>query len=94
MFVKDGERLMLQAIDIIKRFDNSFALNGISFEAQAGQVFALLGPNGAGKTTMLRLIMQILTPDSGEIRYNGQTIQKLKKNISLLIKLIIQKVTI
>ena len=72
---------MLQIIEIVKKFQNIVALDGISFEVNPGSVFALLGPNGAGKTTALRLIMQILKPDSGEIRYNGQPRIKLKKNL-------------
>jgi ABC-2 type transport system ATP-binding protein len=72
---------MLQIIDIVKKFETTIALEGISFDVKPGSVFALLGPNGAGKTTALRLIMEILKPDSGEIRYNGQPRFKLKKNI-------------
>ena len=72
---------MLQIKDVVKKFDGTVALDGISFEVQAGSVFALLGPNGAGKTTALRLIMQILKPDSGEVLYNGQPRIKLKKNL-------------
>lgn len=72
---------MLQVINIIKKFESTIALNGISFEVGSGSIFALLGPNGAGKTTMLRLIMQILKPDSGEIFYNNQSQFKLKKSV-------------
>jgi len=72
---------MLQLINIVKKFDSTVALNDISFDVQPGSIFALLGPNGAGKTTALRLIMQILKPDSGEILYNSQPRIKLKRNL-------------
>ena len=72
---------MLQVINIVKKFDSTVALNDISFDVQPGSIFALLGPNGAGKTTALRLIMQILKPDSGEILYNSQPRIKLKRNL-------------
>lgn len=47
------------------------ALNGISFQAQAGEIFGLLGPNGAGKTTALRILSTMLRPTSGSVRING-----------------------
>jgi sodium transport system ATP-binding protein len=46
-------------------------LRGISFEAQAGEIFGLLGPNGAGKTTTLRIICTLLSPDVGTVEVLG-----------------------
>ena len=72
---------MLEAIDLVKSFQENQALDGVSFKAKHGEIFALLGPNGAGKTTTLRLIMQILKPDYGEILYQGEPRLKLKRNL-------------
>ena len=47
------------------------ALDGLSFTAQAGEVFGLLGPNGAGKTTALRILSTVLQPTSGSAVING-----------------------
>ncbi|MDR1958677.1 MAG: ATP-binding cassette domain-containing protein [Planctomycetaceae bacterium] len=47
------------------------AVDGVSFCAEAGQVFALLGPNGAGKTTILRILATMLRPTSGTVRIAG-----------------------
>lgn len=47
------------------------AVNGVSFEVNAGEVFGLLGPNGAGKTTTLRIVMGLLRPDSGAVEVGG-----------------------
>ncbi len=47
------------------------AVDDISFEAHAGQIFGLLGPNGAGKTTTLRILSTVLRPSSGVARVNG-----------------------
>ncbi len=47
------------------------ALGGISFRAQAGQIYGLLGPNGAGKTTILRILSSVLRPTSGTAKING-----------------------
>ena len=72
---------MLEVIDLTKSFDSTPVLEGISFKVNPGEIFALLGPNGAGKTTTLRLIMQILKPDHGEILYRGEPREKLKRNL-------------
>jgi ABC-2 type transport system ATP-binding protein len=48
------------------------ALDGISLELRPGEVFGLLGPNGAGKTTLLRIAVDLLRPDSGELRLFGE----------------------
>jgi ABC-2 type transport system ATP-binding protein len=58
---------MLQVFDVTKRYDGRAVVHRVSFEVQPGEIFALLGPNGAGKTTLIRMIMDILKPDSGSI---------------------------
>lgn len=64
------------------------AVNGISFEAQAGEVFGLLGPNGAGKTTTLRMVAAILKPTSGSITLDGEPLttssQEVRKKLGFL----------
>ncbi len=57
---------------VSKRFGDVQALDGISLEVQPGEVFGLLGANGAGKTTTMRMILDILRPDSGSIRWQGR----------------------
>ena len=71
---------MLEIIDLVKTFHNAEAVNGVSFNIEKGQVFGLLGPNGAGKTTTIRLIMNILRPDSGEIYFNEVPRQKIPQS--------------
>jgi sodium transport system ATP-binding protein len=46
-------------------------LRGISFQAEAGEIFGLLGPNGAGKTTTLRIICTLLSPNAGTVEVLG-----------------------
>ncbi len=53
--------------DVVKRFGNHVAVDGVSFEIPRGVVYGILGPNGAGKTTTLRMINDIIAPDAGEI---------------------------
>lgn len=68
---------MLKIIDLVKTFHNAEAVRGVSFNVEKGQVFGFLGPNGAGKTTTLRLIMNILRPDSGDVYFNEIPRQKI-----------------
>jgi len=56
---------------VSKRFGEVQALEGISLEIKPGEVFGFLGANGAGKTTAMRLVLDILRPDSGTITWNG-----------------------
>ena len=54
-----------------KTLGSNQVLRGVSFEAQAGEIFGLLGPNGAGKTTTLRIICTLLSPDAGTVEVLG-----------------------
>ena len=59
-----------------KSFGRVAAVRGVSFSICDGATFGLLGPNGAGKTTMMRMIVGILTPDGGTIRWDGTPIDE------------------
>lgn len=61
---------MLSFFNVTKQYSKVTAVDRLSFSIQKGEIFALLGPNGAGKTTSVRMIMQIIEPDSGEIRFD------------------------
>ena len=65
----------LETHNVIKRYANHTALNGVSINVPEGKVFGLLGPNGAGKTTLIRIINRITAPDSGEVFFNGHISQ-------------------
>src|SRR5450631_2847807 len=56
---------------VSKRFGEVQALEGISLEIKPGEVFGFLGANGAGKTTAMRIVLDILRPDSGTVTWNG-----------------------
>jgi ABC-type multidrug transport system ATPase subunit len=55
-----------------KRYSRVRALDKVSIEIAPGQILSILGPNGAGKTTLLRCLSGIVSPTSGEIRYDGE----------------------
>jgi simple sugar transport system ATP-binding protein len=65
---------LLEARRIVKSFGRVRALRGASFTVNAGEVVALIGDNGAGKSTMVKTLSGVLTPDDGEIRFEGQTV--------------------
>jgi ABC-2 type transport system ATP-binding protein len=65
---------MLDVDRVSKSFGKVRAVSELQFTARAGAIFGLLGPNGAGKTTTIRMILDILTPDSGEVRFGGRRV--------------------
>lgn len=68
---------MLEVKDLVVAYGRVKALKGISFTVGKGQVVSLLGTNGAGKTTTLRTISGLLRPESGEITFEGERIDKV-----------------
>ena len=67
---------MIQAVHISKHFSGHTALNDVSLHIPKGSLYGLLGPNGAGKTTFLRILNQIIEPDSGHILFDGRPLQR------------------
>lgn len=61
----------IEVRNLVKKFGEITAVNGISFEVKEGELFAFLGPNGAGKTTTIKMLTTLLHPTSGEIRVNN-----------------------
>jgi ABC-2 type transport system ATP-binding protein len=67
---------MIQVENLCRRYGSYTALDGISFEARAGEVVGLLGPNGAGKTTTMRILTGFLPPTSGIARVAGYDVER------------------
>src|SRR5487761_1307873 len=65
------EPAAVEASDLTKRFKEVLAVDRVSFEVRAGEIFGLLGPNGAGKTTTIRVLVTLLPPDSGRAAIFG-----------------------
>ena len=63
---------MLQVESLKKVFSAIVAVDGVSFEANSGEILGLLGPNGAGKTTTIRMLLDIIRPDRGEVLFDGK----------------------
>ena len=62
----------VEAIDLVKDFGDTRAVDGVSLTVPAGSIYGLLGPNGAGKTTILRILLGIIDPSSGTRRVLGR----------------------
>ena len=58
--------------NICKSFNSTVAVSNLSLSVPSGKIYGLLGPNGAGKTTTIRMVMNIIRPDSGEIEVLGE----------------------
>ena len=71
---------ILSINNIVKKFGGYTAVDGISFSVESGKIFGILGPNGAGKTTSIRMITNILKPDSGEIKLFGEPVNPAHQN--------------
>ena len=65
-----------------------YAVNGVSFEANEGEIVGILGPNGAGKTTLLRMVAGIMNPTSGDVQFDDMNYKKdeikIKKSLAYL----------
>jgi ABC-type histidine transport system ATPase subunit len=65
----------LAVVDLHKRFGTIEVLNGVSLEAQSGDVITMIGASGSGKSTLLRCINLLEVPDAGDVRVGGETIR-------------------
>ena len=82
--------MKIRAQNLVKIYNDRTVVNDISIEVNKGEVVGLLGPNGAGKTTVMKMLLNLLKPTSGEIYIQGQPIQLTSynylKNIGNLIE--------
>jgi len=75
----------LELQGLVKDFNGKRAVEHVSFKLPNGEILGLLGPNGAGKTTTLRMILNIIAPDSGSIKILGENFsEKIKNRIGFL----------
>ncbi len=65
---------LLEIENVRRSFGGLVAVDGVSFEVNAGQIKAIIGPNGAGKTTLFNIISGLLKPDAGRIRFKERAI--------------------
>lgn len=70
--------IILTAVDIVKTYGPTVAVNKFSVQLKAGEILGLLGGNGAGKSTLMRIISGVTKADSGKINYYGNELQQSK----------------
>lgn len=81
---------ILSVTNLSKSFSGVRALNNVHLEVQKGEVHALMGENGAGKSTFMKILIGLLTPDSGEIMFDGAALKShnvgevMKRGISMI----------
>jgi ABC-2 type transport system ATP-binding protein len=65
---------------VVKSFTDKVAVDDLSFSVAQSEIFGLIGPNGAGKTTTIRMMMDIIKPDSGDVTILGEKLNEATKN--------------
>jgi len=83
--MQQPDHVLVEAVDLQKRFRTFHAVRGVSFHCYAGEVFGLLGPNGAGKTTTIRMLTTILRPTAGTARIAGHDVLKEPEEVRRVI---------
>ncbi|MCH8222350.1 MAG: ABC transporter ATP-binding protein [Chloroflexi bacterium] len=80
-----GNSYVIEVENLVKRYDDLTAVNGISFNVRRGEVFGLLGPNGAGKTTTVEILEGMRKADSGTAFIDGIDVGRQPKRVKSII---------
>jgi lipopolysaccharide export system ATP-binding protein len=68
---------LLSTSGLVKIYDGRTVVNRVDIRVRPGEIVGLLGPNGAGKTTTFYMIVGLVTPDGGRVRFNGEDATRL-----------------
>jgi ABC-2 type transport system ATP-binding protein len=85
---------ILAVKNLVKKYGDFTAVNGISFDIQEGEIFSLLGPNGAGKTTTISMLSTLYIPTSGEAIVGGYSVTKEPMAVRNLIGVVPQELAL
>lgn len=86
-----NQEIVIKTHNLTKSFGNFTAVNAITFEVKAGEIFGFLGANGAGKTTAMKILCGLLLPTSGEANVAGFDVYKENESIKKHIGYMSQK---
>ncbi len=67
--------VVLEAESVVKRFGGAVAVNDVSVQVRAGEIYAIVGENGAGKSTLMRMLAGILAPSEGVVKVDGRPLE-------------------
>jgi ABC-2 type transport system ATP-binding protein len=84
----------IQVEDLHKNFGDVYAVQGVSFDVQAGEIFSLLGPNGAGKTTIISMLSCLLEPTQGDALVVGHSILREQMAVKEAIGVVPQEIAL
>jgi len=84
----------IQVLDLHKNFEDVYAVQGVSFDVQVGDIFSLLGPNGAGKSTIISMLACLLEPTQGDALVMGHSILREPMAVKEAIGVIPQEVAL
>ena len=85
---------ILHVQNLVKKYDDFTAVNGISFDIQEGEIFGLLGPNGAGKTTTISILSTLIRPTSGEATLGGHSVTRQPQAVRKIIGVVPQEIAL
>jgi ABC-2 type transport system ATP-binding protein len=91
---KNVNRVAIQAQDLHKNYGEVYAVQGVSFDVQAGEIFSLLGPNGAGKTTTISMVSCLLTPTKGDAHVIGHSVKDDPMSVKAAIGVVPQEIAL
>lgn len=75
------KNVLLKVDNLVKKFNGFTAVDEISFEIYEGQITGLLGPNGAGKTTTIQMLLDLITPTSGNVEVFGKDLHQNREEV-------------
>lgn len=70
----NGHPPLIEALEVSKQYGGVTALDAVNFSCQPGSIHALIGENGAGKSTLIKILTGVVTPDSGTLKVDGQSV--------------------
>ena len=81
---------VIKTENLLKKFKDLVAVDGVNLEIEEGECFGLLGPNGAGKTSLIRMITAVSPPSGGEISVHGMNLKHHSREVKAMLGVVPQ----